>query len=241
MEHVDVLVVDDEEMVARSIERTLRGHEFKITVANSGVQALQTARRKPPAIMLLNVNMPGMDGFAVCREVRSDPLLSDTPILFLTARSRDEEKIAGFRAGADDYLTKPFNIDELLMRVRAILRRSTPKSENGAAAAPAVESHLIKVGEYVLDTRAYKLNGPRGEIQLTPVQYDLLYHLMSHPGQIFSPNRLLQEVWDYPSDAGSPDLVRVHVKNLRERVEADPRNPTFIRTVPGHGYMVGTD
>ncbi len=240
MEHVDVVVVDDEEMVARSIERTLRGHEFKITVANSGVQALQTARRKPPAIMLLDVNMPGMDGFAVCREVRSDPLLSDTPILFLTARSRDEEKIAGFRAGADDYLTKPFNIDELLMRVRAILRRSSPKPDNGAA-APAIESHLIKVRDYVLDTRAYKLNGPRGEIQLTPVQYDLLYHLMSHPGQIFSPNRLLQEVWDYPSDAGSPDLVRVHVKNLRERVEADPRNPSFIRTVPGHGYMVGAD
>jgi len=240
MEHVDVLVVDDEEMVARSIERTLRGHEFKITVANSGVQALQTARRKPPAIMLLDVNMPGMDGFAVCREVRSDPLLSDTPILFLTARSRDEEKIAGFRAGADDYLTKPFNIDELLMRVRAILRRSSPKADLTTAVA-AVDTHLIKVQNYVLDTRAYKLNGPRGEIQLTPVQYDLLYHLMSHPGQIFSPNRLLQEVWDYPSDAGSPDLVRVHVKNLRERVEADPRNPTFIRTVPGHGYMVAAE
>ncbi|HRF47132.1 MAG TPA: response regulator transcription factor [Anaerolineales bacterium] len=240
MEHVDVLVVDDEEMVARSIERTLRGHEFKITVANSGVQALQTARRKPPAIMLLDVNMPGMDGFAVCREVRSDPLLSDTPILFLTARSRDEEKIAGFRAGADDYLTKPFNIDELLMRVRAILRRSSPKADLASAVA-AVDTHLIKVQNYVLDTRAYKLNGPRGEIQLTPVQYDLLYHLMSHPGQIFSPNRLLQEVWDYPSDAGSPDLVRVHVKNLRERVEADPRNPTFIRTVPGHGYMVAAE
>ncbi len=242
MEYVDVLVVDDEEAVARSIERTLRGHEFKITVANSGVQALQAARRKPPAIMLLDVTMPGMDGFAVCREVRADPILNDTPILFLTARSRDEEKLAGFRAGADDYLTKPFNIDELLMRVRAILRRSRQTGGKPSVAAPnGNDSHLIRVQTYSLDTRAYKLAGPRGEIQLTPVQYDLLYHLMSHPGQIFSPNRLLQEVWDYPSDAGSPDLVRVHIKNLRERVEVDPRSPSFIRTVPGHGYMVASD
>jgi two-component system alkaline phosphatase synthesis response regulator PhoP/two-component system response regulator RpaA len=95
------------------------------------------------------------------------------------------------------------------------------------------------VGEYVLDTRSYEIYTPhKGRLRLTPVQYDLLYHLMSHPGQIFSPARLLDEVWDYPSDAGSPDLVRVHIKNLRERIEEDPSQPKFIRTVPGYGYTI---
>jgi DNA-binding response OmpR family regulator len=121
----------------------------------------------------------------------------------------------------------------LLLRVRAILRRARP-----VAPPEAAPSHLVQLGGYALDTRAFTIATPRGTIQLTPVQYDLLYHLMSHPGQIFSPMRLLQEVWDYPSDAGSPDLVRVHIKNLRDRIEADPRTPAFIRTVPGHGYVV---
>jgi two-component system alkaline phosphatase synthesis response regulator PhoP/two-component system response regulator RpaA len=232
MEPVEILVVEDDEIVARTIERTLR-REFSVTVANSGVQGLQQARRKPPALVLLDVIMPGMDGYAVCREMRADPLLAPIPILFLTAKSKDEDKIAGFRAGADDYLAKPFNIDELILRIRAILRRAQP-----APQAPPPEQSALTVGRYRLDVRTFRLSGPRGEVQLTPVQYDLMYHLMSHPGQIFSPARLLQDVWDYPSDAGSPDLVRVHIKTLRDRIEQDPREPSFIRTVPGHGYTV---
>ena len=232
MNPADILVIEDDDIVARTIERTLRSSDFRVTVANSGVQGLQLARRQRPALVLLDVIMPGMDGFAVCREMRGDPLLADVPILFLTAKSKEEDKVTGFLAGADDYLTKPFNIDELILRVRAILRRT-----QGVAPAPVVD-HRLAAGSYVLDTRSFKLQTPRGEIQLTPVQYDLLYHLMSHPGEIFSPMRLLQEVWDYPSDAGSPDLVRVHIKNLRERVELDPRAPTFIRTVAGHGYTI---
>lgn len=236
MEPIDILVIEDDDIVARTIERTLRGHEFRIAVANSGVQGLQVARRQLPALVLLDVIMPGMDGYAVCREMRADPLLANVPILFLTAKAKDEDKITGFRAGADDYLTKPFNIDELLLRVRAVLRRT--RGAPTAPAATAEKQRSIMVGAYTLDTQAFKLATPRGEVQLTPVQFDLLYHLMSHPGQVFSPLRLLHEVWDYPSDAGSPDLVRVHIKNLRERVEVDPRAPAFIQTVPGHGYTV---
>jgi two-component system response regulator RpaA len=236
MEPIDILVIEDDDIVARTIERTLRGHEFRITVANSGVQGLQVARRQLPALVVLDVIMPGMDGYTVCREMRADPLLANVPILFLTAKSKDEDKITGFRAGADDYLSKPFNIDELLLRVRAVLRRT--RGTPPVPATPAERPHEIMAGAYKLDTQAFKLATPRGEIQLTPVQFDLLYHLMSHPGQVFSPLRLLHEVWDYPSDAGSPDLVRVHIKNLRERVEVDPRTPTFIQTVPGHGYTV---
>lgn len=237
MEPANILVIEDDDIVARTIERSLRGEEFRVDLASSGVEGLKVARRNRPDLIILDVIMPGMDGFAVCREIRADPVLTNIPVLFLTAKIKDEDKIAGFNVGADDYLCKPFNIDELMLRVRAILRRTQRQS-----AAPSQPGNMMKVGDYVLDTSTYELQTPhRGKVRLTPVQYDLLYHLMSHPGQIYSPMRLLNEVWDYPTDTGSPDLVRVHVKNLRELVELDPRSPVFIRTVPGYGYTVTTE
>jgi two-component system response regulator RpaA len=263
----NILVIEDDEIVARVIERSLRGEEFKVTIANSGVDGLKMARRAVPDLVILDVIMPGMDGYTVCREMRNDPLLMDVPVLFLTAKIKDEDRIAGFQAGGDDYLCKPFNIEELTLRVRAILRRTqnpaaSPQILPASAGnildetpAPQGQSVLgyarsqpkavhssprLEVENYVLDARTFELHTPdRGRLRLTPVQFDLLYYLMSHPGQIFSPGRLLDEVWDYPSDTGSPDLVRVHIKNLRERIESDPANPRFIRTVPGYGYTVG--
>lgn len=265
MESSYILVIEDDDIVARTIERSLRGDEFRVLITNSGVEGLKAARRRAPDLVILDIIMPGMDGYTVCREMRSDPLLKDIPILFLTAKIKDEDKIAGFKAGADDYLSKPFNIDELILRLRAILRRAKkpelPLSANNhafIAQAPAAsprpvistpevktsvgDKFRIEVTGYILDTRSYELVTPtRGKVRLTPVQYELLLHLMSHPGEIFSPNRLLDEVWDYPTDTGSPDLVRVHIKNLRERIEENPRLPSFIRTVPGYGYTVGPE
>jgi two-component system response regulator RpaA len=237
MDLANILVIEDDDIVARTIERSLRGEEFRVDLASSGVEGLKAARRNRPDLIILDVIMPGMDGYAVCREIRADPVLTSIPVLFLTAKIKDEDKITGFTAGAEDYLCKPFNIDELILRVRAILRRTQRQ-----AAAPVPAETAVQVGEYTLDTATFELQTPhRGKVRLTPVQYDLLYHLMSHPGQIYSPMRLLNDVWDYPTDTGSPDLVRVHVKNLRELVELDPRTPTFIRTVPGYGYTVTTD
>ena len=253
MEPISILVVEDDEIVAKTIERVLRGDEFKVSVANSGVEGLQLARRNVPKLVILDVIMPGMDGYTVCREMRIDPLLENVPILFLTAKAKDEDKIVGFKAGADDYLGKPFNIDELLLRIRAILRRTRRNEQNQVQqftetvipvtqevqTPPSSPSHILKIGPFVLNTRTYEFTSEsQGKIRLTPVQYDLLYHLMSHPGEIFSPARLLDEVWDYPSDAGSPDLVRVHIKNLRERIEDDPRTPIFIKTIAGYGYTI---
>ncbi len=253
MDPISILVIEDDEIVARTIERCLRGGEFRVRLANSGVEGLRSARREVPNLVILDVIMPGMDGYAVCREMRSDPVLVEVPILFLTAKTKDEDKITGFTAGADDYLGKPFNVDELILRIRAILRRTRrveaekapaavgadqELSKNGAERA-SQDERIITIGEYALNTRTYEFTGPKsGKIRLTPVQYDLLYHLMNHPGEIFSPARLLDEVWDYPSDAGSPDLVRVHIKNLRERIEEDPRNPRFIKTIAGYGYTI---
>lgn len=270
-----ILVIEDDDIVARTVERSLRGNEFRVLIANSGIEGLKAAHRRRPDLVILDVIMPGMDGYSVCREMRADPLLKDVPVLFLTAKVKDEDKIAGFMAGGDDYLSKPFNIDELILRIHAVLRRARRNSDAPALSeAPVVESvtmpeaeekalperreskkrsaqlnhkipleqrQRISVNGYVLDTRTYELETPtRGKIRLTPVQFDLLQHMMRHPGEIFSPVRLLDEVWDYPSDTGSPDLVRVHIKNLRERIEDDPRLPGFIRTVPGYGYTIGS-
>ena len=249
MEPANILVIEDDYIVARTIERSLKGGDFNVTLASRGEKGLHIARQSRPDLVILDIIMPDMDGYQVCRVMRNDPRLADIPILFLTARVKPQDKIAGFNAGADDYLCKPFNVDELILRVQAILRRTRPdfaaeasqagaQSINGSP-SPCQSPHCLSVGGYTLDTRSFELYTPqRGKVRLTPLQFDLLYHLMTHPGEAFSPARLLDEIWDYPSGKGSPDLVRVHIKTLRERIESDPRAPSFIRTVPGRGYTV---
>ena len=254
MEPINILLVEDDDNVALTVERCLRRENYKVTLATSGVQALQVALRRKPDLILLDVTMPGMDGYSVCREIRADPTLTSIPIIFLTARTREEDRIIGFQAGADDYINKPFNLEELLLRVRAVLRRTLESrkiNENGEntpvdefqkyrqlACFDAVNNCLVIKG-YSLELKTYEVTLPnRKKVLLTPIQFNLLEHLMSHPGEIFSPSRLLDEIWDYPSDAGSPDLVRVHIKNLRARIESDPLSPTFIETVPGYGYTI---
>lgn len=231
-----VLVVDDEEAVALSIERVLR-REYQVQVAHSGADALKIARRISPSLIILDIIMPGMDGLQTCQELRRDPLLQAVPILFLTARGRVEDRIQGFEAGADDYLTKPFDVRELLLRVKAILRRT------GGAGQPAPDETksrpaTLSVGELTLNCSNYQLSAPHRTVLLTPVEFDLVYHLMSHPGQVFSSERLLRELWDYPSDTGSPDLVRMHIRNLRLKIEPDSSNPRYILTIPRHGYTI---
>jgi DNA-binding response OmpR family regulator len=231
-----ILVIDDDSIVAKSVELSLRHDGFQVSVAHSGVDGLKLARRESPDLIILDILMPGMDGYEVCRELRADPLLGNVPVLFLTAKGKDEDKIEGFRAGADDYLTKPFNIDELILRAKAILRRNQPVRQELEA-----RSRHLTVGDLTLDCRTFEVTTPQKKVLLTPIQFDLLYHLMSHSGEVFSAERLLRDVWDYPYDTGSPDLVRVHVRNIRERIEVDSSNPQFLCTVPGHGYTILTE
>lgn len=253
----NILVIEDDTLVARTIERCLRGSEYRVQVVNTGVAGLQAARRKIPDLVLLDVMMPGMDGYTVCKEMRDDALLKDVPIIFLTAKNKVEDKIVGLSVGADDYLGKPFNVDELILRVKAILRRVQPsnnqtgraeKDSSSSTDQKSCQVHqtdsdpVIRIGDYALDTRTYMFSSPKkGKLRLTPIQYTLLYHLMTHPNKIFSPSLLLDEVWDYPSDTGSADLVRVHIKNIREAIEEDPKNPVFIKTVQGYGYTIQTE
>lgn len=225
-----ILVIDDDELVSRTLQRTLKVYGHQIMVASSGTEGLQLARRHRPELFILDIMMPGTDGYQVCRQIRGDPLLHALPVLFLTAKAKDEDKIEGFRAGADDYISKPFNMEELQLRIKAILRRSRPPEEEQP---PMTE---IVIGAVRLDCRTFKVTTPKGTVLLTNVQFDLLYHLMSHMDQVFNSQQLLQDVWDYPRDTGSPELVRAHIKNLREKIERVPSRPIYIRTIQGHGY-----
>ena len=228
-----ILVVDDEEPVAQTIEHALR-RDYQVWVVYSAIEALKVARRINPDLIILDILMPGMDGLEACRELRRDPILKSVPILFLTALGRVEDRIEGFEAGADDYLSKPFDIRELMLRVKAILRRGTAERRE-------VRPSRIEVGELTLDCQTYQVDTGGPKVLLTPVEFDLLYHLMSHPNDIFSSERLLHEVWDYPSDVGSPDLVRMHIKNLRRKIEPDSNHPRFILTIPSHGYTIAKE
>jgi DNA-binding response OmpR family regulator len=227
-----VLVVDDDIEVAKSIEASLRKH-YQVSVVYSGIEAIKEARRHRPDLIVLDVVMPGMDGLETCRELRVDPALASVPILFLTALGRPEDRVAGFQAGADDYLTKPFNLEELQLRIAAILRRVTQSTSTPVS--------TLTIKNLTLDRNSYQVTTNEKQVKLTPVEFDLLCHLMMHPNEVFNSDRLLQEVWDYPTESGSPDLVRMHIKNLRNKIEADPSKPEFIITIPRRGYTITSE
>jgi DNA-binding response OmpR family regulator len=231
-----ILVIDDDDLVSRTLQRALKIYDYQVMTASSGIEGLQLARRHRPDLFILDIMMPGVDGYQVCRQIRGDPLLQDAPVLFLTAKAKDEDKIEGFRAGGDDYLVKPFNMQELELRVKAILRRAGPEK-----AEPEATVNEVVVGDVTLDCRTFKVMTPYQTVLLTNVQFDLLYHLMSHADQVFNSQQLLQDVWDYPRDTGSPELVRAHIKNLREKIEPSPSDPIYIKTIQGHGYSFSSE
>ena len=224
-----ILVVDDDRDVAGTVERTLRRRDHEVVVAYSGAQALRLIQEQCPDLVVLDIMMPRMNGIEVCQRIRTFPNVASVPILFLTAKGKIEDKIEGFEAGADDYLTKPFDLRELELRVRALLRRSMPSE---APKAP------MEVGSLSLDPRTFKLNVDGHVLLLTPVEFELLYYLMKHAGEVISTEKLLQEVWEYPPGTGDPNLVRAHVKNIRAKIEPVPETPVFIRTISRHGYVV---
>lgn len=225
-----ILVVDDNEDVAETIDRSLRRAGYEVVVAYRGADALQIARARHPDLVVLDILMPGMTGIEVCRHMRANPDLAQTPILFLTAKGEIGDKIEGFEAGADDYLTKPFDLRELELRVKALLRRSSQTFER--------VNDRIEVGSLILNCRTFELSTPNRTVLLTPVEFELVQFLMSNPDKVYSADQLLQLVWGYPPGTGIPDLVRVHVKNIRDKIEPDPRSPIYIKNVLRRGYMI---
>jgi DNA-binding response OmpR family regulator len=221
-----ILAVDDEKDIRDLIKQGLVGHD--VVTASDGMACLEEARRSTPDLILLDVTMPEMTGFEVCRRIRSTPDLMSIPIIFLTARGTLADKLEGFNAGADDYVPKPFDLRELEMRVQAVLRRARPQ----------VSLEVVNVGGLKLNMRTREASSETKTIILTPTEFSLLEYMMRRPGEILATNRLLEDVWDYPPGVGDPALVRMHIRNLREKLEENPSDPTWILTVGRQGYVI---
>ena len=221
-----VLVVDDEKLIVKGIKFSLEQDEMAVTAAYDGEEALELAKNNDFDIILLDVMLPGLSGFEVCQSIRE---FSDVPIIMLTAKGDDMDKILGLEYGADDYITKPFNILEVKARIKAIIRRNQKK----APAAPAPKQ-LVE-GEMTIELESRRVSIAGKEINLTAKEFNILTLLLFHPNRIYSRDDLLKEVWG--SDAlGDGRTVDVHVRRLREKIEINPGDPKYIQTKWGVGY-----
>ena len=222
---VDVLVVEDDGAVRRALERALALHGFAVRAAADGLEALQRISARAPDLIVLDVGLPGPDGMRLAERLRRDGLA--TPILMLTARDAVGDRVAGLASGADDYLVKPFALEELVARLHALLRR--------APAAVAARSDVLRAADLVLDVAAHRVRRGDREIELTPTEFRILRVLLDPPGHVASRERLADEVWD-GADVGANALEQ-HVAGLRRRLEEDGE-PRLVQTVRGVGYVV---
>ncbi len=226
-----ILTVDDEVEVLGTLGRALGREGYEIGQATSGQEAWYKIMIRRPDLVILDITMPGMDGLTLCRQIRSDNRFIDLPVLFLTAHDKTDDVVVGLDAGADDYVTKPFELTELKARVRALMRRIRRDQD---------EEPVIQISGVKLDSDTYQVSVGDRVVQLTATEHRLLRYLMEHPNQALAPQRLLEAVWDYPPNTGDPDLVRAHVRNLRGKIEDDSESPRFIRTIHGVGYMIAS-
>jgi DNA-binding response OmpR family regulator len=227
-----VLVVDDERILAETIGYNLRREGYAAVAAYDGQEALHSARREKPDAIILDVMLPKLDGFEVCRALRRE---TTVPILMLTAREGEIDKVLGLELGADDYLTKPFSMRELLARVKALLRRSEILGAAGDDDGTVETVRPLEVGPLVIDAAQHRATWSGRALDLKPKEFDLLLFLARNRGTALSRDVLLERVWgyDYPIDTRTVD---VHVRWLREKIEADPGRPVHVQTVRGLGY-----
>lgn len=224
-----VLVVDDEPSIVKLVQFNLEKEGFAVEVASDGPSALEKVEGGLFDLIVLDLMLPQMDGLEVCKEIRKKN--SHLPILMLTAKNEEFDKVLGLELGADDYMTKPFSPRELVARVKAILRRMGALREQGIQE----DRKYLRVGELEMDTEGYEVRKNGDPVELTPKEFELLIHLASHRGKVLSRDQLLNAVWDYDY-IGDTRIVDVHVSHLREKVEEDSRNPIYIKTVRGIGY-----
>ena len=224
-----ILVVDDDRKIVDLVRLYLERDGYRVLVAYDGLEALQLARQKRPDLIVLDLLLPEVDGLDVCRILQAE---SQVPIIMLTARTIEEDKLVGLELGADDYVTKPFSPRELVARVRAVLRRVGQDAPQGPAE--------MRFADLVIDRHRHQVR-VRGEaVSLTPTEFKLLEVLAGEPGRAFSRLELLDRVFGYDFE-GFERTVDVHVKNLRKKIEQDPRQPTYIETIYGVGYKFGED
>ncbi len=220
-----ILLVDDEPMVTDVMERYLRREGFEVLLAADGEAAVATAQESAPDLILLDLMLPKIDGLTAFRQIRSH---SSVPVIILTAKGEETDRIVGLETGADDYIAKPFSPREVVARIKAVLRRA------GGAAAPA-SGDSIQYDQLLINPRTRDVHVDHRKVELTAKEFDLLWFLASNPGDVFSRAQLLDQVWDYQY-AGDASTITVHIRRLRIKIEADPDHPRYIKTVWGIGY-----
>jgi DNA-binding response OmpR family regulator len=230
MSEQTILVVDDEEAIAEAVRARLEAEGYRVVVASDGPQAIEAHSVEQPALVVLDLMLPGMDGLEVCRQIQRERW---TPVLMLTARTEEADKVAGFAVGADDYLTKPFSLRELAVRVRAILRRM--EHIRSQKATGPIEHNGLTID---LQRRRAVLDGD--EVGLTPLEFEILITLARDPGVVLSREQLMDRVWGYRDYAGGR-VVDSHVARIRRKLKEDGAEPRFIRTVHGVGYAFRDD
>ena len=225
MSQKSVLIVDDDVKLVELLELYFQKDGFTVYTANDGLTALKVARDKNPDILVLDLMLPGMDGWDICRTLRRD---SEVPILMLTARDEESDRLIGLEIGADDYVTKPFSPKEVVARVKAILRRT-----KGAAIKPA----QVHIGDVVMNLEQYQVTKGGHPIELTPTEFKILELLATNPGRVFSRLQIVEQTQGY-SFEGYERTIDAHVKNLRRKIENNSKEPEFIQTVYGVGYKM---
>ncbi|UOF91429.1 response regulator transcription factor [Fodinisporobacter ferrooxydans] len=223
-----VLVVDDEESIVKLITYTFQQAGFEVFTADNGKQGMEIVKQEQPDLIILDLMLPEIDGMELCRRMRKEGI--NVPIIMLTAKDDEIDRVLGLEMGADDYVTKPFSPRELVARVKAVLRRSGDTEAN-------VKNGILKCGDIVVDANKYEVMAYGKHIELTPREFELLLYLAKNMGRVLSRDLLLDKVWGYEF-AGDTRIVDVHISHLRDKVERDPRNPIFIKTVRGVGYKL---
>jgi two-component system OmpR family response regulator len=224
-----ILVVEDDRNLLDTLKYNLRNEGYDVVTAIDGVEALDIASREKPDLIILDLMLPKISGFEVCRILRKEMI---APILILTAKAEETDKIVGLEIGADDYMTKPFSLRELMARVRAMLRRAKMVETR-----PKSEETLLKAGDIKVDIARHQASKGATILDLTPKEFDLLAFLVRNKGLVFSRDQLLEKVWGYDF-AGDTRTVDVHIRWLRQQIEDDPNNPQYLTTVRGTGYKL---
>ncbi len=225
-----VLVIDDEESIVDLIKLGLKYEGFEVVAASDGEEGVATAQRTNPIFIILDWMLPDMDGLEVCRRLRSNPTTHDIPILLLTAKDEVGSRVEGLNTGADDYLTKPFSFEELVARIRAILRRLNHGATTG-------NSQVLTADDLELNMATHEVKRAGQVIDLTVTEYNLLHLFMSHVGQALDRQTILNQVWGYDF-LGETNIIEVYVRYLREKIEDSPSSPRFIQTIRGVGYIM---
>ncbi len=225
-----VLIIEDDRDIVELVRYNLANEGFHVSSATDGVSGLAAVKKSPPDLLLLDLMLPKLPGLEICREVRKDETLNRLPILMLTARGEEADRVVGLEMGADDYVTKPFSPRELLARVKALLRRAEPPTD-----AP----RAIEIGKLIIDPASYRVSHSGKAVPLSTLEFRLLYYLASRPNRVFTRDQLLDAVWGADRFV-TPRSVDVYVRRLREKIESDPEHPAHLKTVRGAGYLFET-